>query len=269
MPSKYWIKLYHEALHDPKMGRLSDHLYRRCIELFLLAGETDAEGALPPVGDMAWTLRTSDDALTQDLVQLAETGIVTKSEAGWIVTKFAARQEAVSGSERVQRYRERNRRAEYKCNVPVTKRYTDTDTDVDTDTTTARACEPEPTTPQPQPEQRPEPSLLGKLLDSAGVIVGGIMQTQAWQAVEEDCGGDAALLEETFAEMAKGSGRPTAKWASTIIERCKREGCRPGQWRTGGNGRHAPPGHYEPGQDADMALYTRVALDGVTEEDST
>lgn len=54
MAAKYWIKLYHEILHDPKMGRLPDNLWRRCIELFLLAGELGAEvdeddkGHLPP-----------------------------------------------------------------------------------------------------------------------------------------------------------------------------------------------------------------------------
>ena len=40
MPSKYWIKLYHEVLDDPKMARLPDRLYRRCIEVFLLAGKS-------------------------------------------------------------------------------------------------------------------------------------------------------------------------------------------------------------------------------------
>lgn len=133
MPSKYWIKLYHEMLHDPKMGRLSDHLYRRCIEMFLLAGEYGADGLLPSPTDMAWTLRADDTELQADLLALAETGILTKTDKGWLVTKFAARQEAVSGNQRVQRYRERNRKAEYLCNAPVTKRYTDTDRDEDAD----------------------------------------------------------------------------------------------------------------------------------------
>jgi len=29
MGSPYWIKLYHEILNDPKMGRLPDRLWRR------------------------------------------------------------------------------------------------------------------------------------------------------------------------------------------------------------------------------------------------
>ena len=41
MGAKFWIKLYHEILDDPKMGRMPDRLWRRTIELFLLAGELD------------------------------------------------------------------------------------------------------------------------------------------------------------------------------------------------------------------------------------
>ena len=44
MASRYWIKLYHEILEDPKMGRLSDRQFRRVIELFLLAGDCEMDG---------------------------------------------------------------------------------------------------------------------------------------------------------------------------------------------------------------------------------
>ena len=46
MASKYWIKLYYEILDDPKLGKLTDWLFRRAIELFLLAGENDNDGLL-------------------------------------------------------------------------------------------------------------------------------------------------------------------------------------------------------------------------------
>jgi len=39
MTGNYWIKLYIEILHDAKMGAMSDRLWRRTIEMFLLAGE--------------------------------------------------------------------------------------------------------------------------------------------------------------------------------------------------------------------------------------
>jgi len=139
-PSKYWIKLYHEILHDPKMGRLPDNLWRRTIELFLMAGELDQDGELPAVSDMAWTLRVSEQELEQELEALAASGleIVTRTPSGWIVTRFADRQSAMSSAERTRRHRESKRKEEYygdetdesqECNEDVTDRPTDSDID--------------------------------------------------------------------------------------------------------------------------------------------
>jgi hypothetical protein len=118
MASTYWIKLYHEILHDPKMCRLSDHLYRRCIELFLQAGESDKDGELPSIDDMAWTFRTENDLLLDDLQALAAIGIVHEAEGKWIVTNFAERQDPDNPAERVARHRERKRKAEYYVTNP-------------------------------------------------------------------------------------------------------------------------------------------------------
>ena len=136
MASNYWIKLYHEILHDPKMGRLPDPLWRRFVELCLLAGEHDADGILPDVPDMAWTLRMNEEQLAADLHELEAAGFVHRNGDGWIVTNFSKRQSPVSSAERVARYRERKRKDAYYCNDDVTNRYTDTDTDTEVDTDT-------------------------------------------------------------------------------------------------------------------------------------
>ena len=129
MPSKYWIKLYHEILDDPKMCRLPDHLYRRAIELFLLAGKNGEDGSLPSLDDMAWILRTPEDQLLADLQELAAIQIVTDTDEGWLVTHFAKRQEATPSTERVKRYREREKKRRYYGNASetqnVTARYTE------------------------------------------------------------------------------------------------------------------------------------------------
>ena len=92
MAPGYWIKLYHEVLHDPKMGRLSDRHWRRAVELMLMAGETDETGVLPPVADMAWTLRTSEEELLADLQGWRpDLEIVTLTEGGWSPTSSAGR----------------------------------------------------------------------------------------------------------------------------------------------------------------------------------
>lgn len=103
---RIWIKLFVELLDDPKMGRLPDWLWRRAIELFLLAGENGNDGLLPPVEDMAWRLRISPEKLTEALQALSQVGVVHETPAGWMVTHFKDRQYSES-YERVKRFRER------------------------------------------------------------------------------------------------------------------------------------------------------------------
>ena len=108
MTTRFWIKLYIEMLDEPNMARLPNHLWRRAVELFLLAGREGNDGALPPVEEMAWKLRLSDDKLLEDLQGLAEAGVVHMKEAGkWSVRNFSKWQTAVPVEERVRQYRER------------------------------------------------------------------------------------------------------------------------------------------------------------------
>lgn len=113
MASNYWIKLYHEILDDPKMGRLRDNLWRRVIECFLIAGEMQGNGELPPLEDMAWRLRVNEEILESELGELAGVGILERRNGGWFVTNFADRQSAMSSSERGKRWREQQRKQDY------------------------------------------------------------------------------------------------------------------------------------------------------------
>lgn len=145
MAAGYWIKLYQDILKDPKMGRLSDSAWRRCIELFLLAGEQGSrDGFLPAAEDMAWELRVSVDQLNKDLAELERAGILTLTDGRWLVVNFKKRQAAVDGRERVQRHREKkavtaqpvvSNEPETKekpaGNESVTKGYTDIDKEED------------------------------------------------------------------------------------------------------------------------------------------
>lgn len=181
MASKYWIKLYHEILDDPKMGRLSDRLFRRCIQLFLIAGEEDSNGLLPRPDDMAWRLRPlSTEELENDLDELAKVGIVSKTDNGWIVVHFAERQKAVGGAERVRRFRDRQKADEYygakdetekpksnadvtiyneESNATVTKRYTDKDIDKELESTPNGVGDKSPETP---PDSKPKTKIYQK-----------------------------------------------------------------------------------------------------------
>lgn len=103
--NRYWIKLYLEILNDPKMGRMPDWLWRRTVEMFLVAGENGKDGLLQPVRDLAWRLRTSDEKLTESLAALSQVGVVHETPEGWVVTHFKTRQAVSISTERVRKFR--------------------------------------------------------------------------------------------------------------------------------------------------------------------
>lgn len=105
MSYKYWIKLYHETLDDAKLGKLDDHLWRRTIEMFLLAGDQNEGGFLPKLEDMAWRLRTEEQDLEGDLRRLESKRIIEKRDDRWFVIKFAEHQAPMSDKERKRRER--------------------------------------------------------------------------------------------------------------------------------------------------------------------
>lgn len=138
MTTKYWIKLYHEILDDPKMGRLPDALFRRAIEFFLIAGDCNRGDALPPLADMAWRLRADEQALHVQMEDLEALNILSRgADGGWRVAHFKERQDASPAVERMRRSREAATKEKTtkpeSCYEAVTKRNTDTDTDADSE----------------------------------------------------------------------------------------------------------------------------------------
>jgi len=105
--AKYWIKLYHETINDPKIHRMQDWVFRRMIEFFLLAGMNDEDGLLQPVEDIAFHLRLSEDQVEEGLRALSKVGVTTLTDRGWVVTNFSKRQAPVSSTERVRQFRKR------------------------------------------------------------------------------------------------------------------------------------------------------------------
>jgi DnaD/phage-associated family protein len=103
----YWIKLYHEVLHDPKIGQINDRLFTCMIKLFLLAGENGEKGLLPSVKDMAWVLRMDAHELEDVLHELSALEIVSDTPEGWVVTHFKSRQAAFTSTQRVRAFRKK------------------------------------------------------------------------------------------------------------------------------------------------------------------
>ena len=114
--SDYWIKLYHEIIDDPKMAVLPDRLWRRFIELCLLAGRLNGEeksGILPDTRQLAWVLRVETDDLQLDMDQLSATGMIENITGGWLIKNFSKRQRALTSTERSKMRRERQRKRQY------------------------------------------------------------------------------------------------------------------------------------------------------------
>ena len=142
MATKYWIKLYHEILYDRKVASLDDHLWRRVIECFLLAGEINQDGFLPSLDDISWGLRTTEELIEIDLNALIGIGILEFSGGRYFVRKFAERQKAMEKAEYMRRSRGEHQRDEYyedtlpNSDQSVTSSHVESDTDTDTDTDT-------------------------------------------------------------------------------------------------------------------------------------
>ena len=224
MPSKYWIKLYHEILHDPKMARLPDRLWRRAIELFLMAGETGDGGELPDIADMAWTLRVELSDLVDDLAELAKIGVLTETPDGWVVTKFAVRQAATSDAKRMAQWRERNRKAQYEGDASVTELVTNrnAEPDIDTEADAEVEADAEETAP-------PAFSDVVKAYNSAG----GMISERTGELLGEMCDTYAGRQGHTgeqwvvaaIEEGAKSSkGPPTVNFLDAICKRWERDG---------------------------------------------
>jgi len=121
LSSNYWLKLWHEMLDDPKMGRLTDRQYRRFVELLLLAGDYDQDGLLPSYEDIEFRLRTPE-GLHDDMEYFYSiTGLLSTDGIKSWITNWKKRQEAMTETERSKRWREKQRKDEYYYNEDETK----------------------------------------------------------------------------------------------------------------------------------------------------
>ena len=105
-----WIKLYTEILHDRKFRKMSERQQLVCLKLFLLAGQEDQNGDLPPIEDISLELYMPNmKQLRGDLDRLVELQILDYDNVRdlWTVINYQKRQESnLTGYERVKRYRE-------------------------------------------------------------------------------------------------------------------------------------------------------------------
>jgi DnaD/phage-associated family protein len=207
----YWIKLYLAILDDPKMAVLPDRLWRRVIELFLMAGKMGKDGLLPETNQIAWMLRMSTDDLSLDMQQIASTGIIERTVNGWIVAKFAKRQAASTVNERIKAFREKQHREQYNSE-PVTELKREV-------TQINRLTENRLTEPDAETENPPRPEVFGVYEREIGALTGMIAQELISAETEYPPG----WIEQAIHEAATNNKR-SWKYAQAILKRWKVEG---------------------------------------------
>lgn len=117
---RYWYKTYVQDILSKERMQMPDWLFRRLIEFEALAADYGADGLLPPVKDMAWTLRPVEETkLSEALQSLAEVGEAEETPEGWRLTHFEGRQQSDS-YDRVRKFREKKRNEVKHGVTPVT-----------------------------------------------------------------------------------------------------------------------------------------------------
>ena len=221
MAANYWIKLYTEILDDPKMATLPDRLWRRIVELFLLAGKLGKSGQVPDAKQIAWMLRTSTDDIILDMQQLEATGIVEPITNGWLIVNFEKRQAPAPASERMRQSRERTVQAQYygseACYESVTNRNTETETDTEQKQIT-------------ETEQTPEAAIAG----GGGTAAALAELTNVGRVYVSNIGRITPIIQEELANLigkysgpsvidaigiAKKNGKPTLNYIAGILRK--------------------------------------------------
>lgn len=105
---RYWFKTYIQDVLSKERMQLPDWLFRRLIEFEALAADFGEDGLLPPVKDMAWTLRPVEETkLSEALLSLSEVGEVDQTPEGdWRLIHFHDKQKS-EAYDRVKSFRDK------------------------------------------------------------------------------------------------------------------------------------------------------------------
>ncbi len=132
-----WIRLYREALHDPKIVSLTDRQHRAWINCLMMA---DDDGFLPAMRDVACHMRSTTSEAEQLITDLVEVGLVdpevTNGPAKFRLHGWQRRQyKSDTSTQRVRKFRDKDEGngdetfLKRRRNVEVTPPEPDTDTD--------------------------------------------------------------------------------------------------------------------------------------------
>lgn len=115
-----WFKFYEDSIHNAKLLKLSDALYRAWTILLCFASKNG--GSLPPAGDIATTLREKPAKVAEWITKLNAAGLFDLVEGKFIPHDWEERQYKVkdaTAATRMQRYRDRKGKTVTDRNVTV------------------------------------------------------------------------------------------------------------------------------------------------------
>lgn len=170
-----WLRLYHDALDDPKVQRLAPPLFKAWVNLLCLASKAPERGTLPAVDDIAFALRMDADEAAATVAELTNRGLLDEHQGRLVVHGWAKRQPRSDNvTERVRNHRER---AKHDETLPE-RSGNALDTERDTEKETEKRRETPPLTPpsppvaeSPSPRVSPPFPLLAALCDELGTDV--------------------------------------------------------------------------------------------------
>lgn len=104
-----WFRFYSDVVGDPKVQLMEPALFRFWVNTLCVCAEKD--GVVPPISELAFRLRVSDEEATRSLGQLKDRDLFDTNRKGDLRPhNWDARQyKADTSTERVNRYRERMR----------------------------------------------------------------------------------------------------------------------------------------------------------------
>lgn len=208
-----WIRLYREALHDPKLVTLPDRQFRAWVNCLLIADDT---GLLPSRRDVAVHMRVSIVDIDNLLCDLVEAGLLDANAMSGHVTTYRMhgwkhRQYASDTSaERMRKHRAKKR--DVTC-----------DERSDAGGVTGDAIEPD-TEPDTDTENKTSPSVVGEVKAGFKFDLGGNVNraiSARLKSIAEGFGLNVAKLIDM--SSASHIETPNAYFRGLVVAELQRE----------------------------------------------
>lgn len=133
-----WFRFYTEALNDPKVQKLDGETFKGWVNILCIAAQND--GKLPPVEDVAFALRETENGARTLIERLANGGLIDRLNGGRDGVTYAPhgwqkrQYKSDTSTDRVKRFRQRSK--------TVTETPPDTETETETEVSLAKANAP-------------------------------------------------------------------------------------------------------------------------------